>query len=87
MLTLFPILAVKINSNSTHPSSSHLSSLTFDPDLSYEEKVQESLGEEPSRMGFNMAGFVLQAVFQSLAVLFLFCALDHEYRFRSSGVF
>lgn len=34
---------------------------------------------------FNMAGFILQAVFQAVATFLLFLALDHERRFRSSG--
>ena len=54
----------------------------------WKDNTTESQQEEdlPGIVGeFNMAGFILQALLQSAAVLMLFIALDHERCFRSSG--
>ena len=41
--------------------------------------------ESPAASDVSTAGFILQAVLQSIVSLFLFIALDHERQFRSSG--
>lgn len=72
---LFPILAWKVNRTQQQQQTQYLMA----HDLLLEEGVSTTVD------GFNMAGFILQAVLQSVATFLLFAALDHERRFRSSG--
>ena len=81
---LYPVL-----SNHADFTSHRSTTLMLFPILAWKVPISSTVDDAQERdmavEDFNMAGFILQAVLQSVVTLMLFVALDHERKFRSSG--